>query len=445
MNAPIKSVIIDEEAGQQTVPSTREARERAIFDALLQLPQAAHFNPSHIKRFIDEYSNDPRALWHVKRLSGIGGSEIGIMVANLRGEQDVFGATPADVIREKLLVHPPKKTTLAMRKGIVAETCIRQFFLEDYKGERDMVAHRLLESGDFKKPHEWMRYSPDDIVIIGGRRYLCDYKHPGKATLHDDIYLRYTSQLHLGKVLLEYNGIQIDGMLLIQYPENGNDLVVSEIGMDDSIVDDIIRGGQMVWDEVLAGNVPPFEFRDDLPHQLTADDIVRISDLSDMFVRCKTMGDALIKESKSIQGQISEIIKPRAIEAGSKMKFNALNVSVSEKFNQDVAAAAVGDDIANALVPVYSPEKMVEFLRKQGVDMSPFETGQTTYSQDKLRELMQARALSEKQFMSQDLRMTLSCTDTYKEAAQTAATRARDDFQVVVESKSSARKSRATH
>lgn len=424
-------------------PMENNTQDRIVLDALLDLPQAGHFKPEHLKRFLDIYREDPRALWHVERLSGIGGSEIGIMVAALRGEQDAFGAVPADVIREKLLAVPPKKTTLAMRKGIVAETCIRQFFLEDYKAVRDIESIKLLESGNFKKPCEWMRYSPDDVVFMGGRRYLCDYKHPSEATLHDDVYLRYISQLHLGRMILEHNSIRIDGMLLIQYPERGDDLVISEVSMDDSIVDDIVRGGQMVWDEVLAGRVPPFDFKDDLPRQLTEGDIATLGELSESFVKNKAMADALYGELNEAKTGIEQVIIPRALEAGTKLKLNGLNISVSEKFSLEVAAAAVGDDAQAAKVPVYSKEKMVEYLCSSGVDMASFETGEYTFDEGKLRELMAERALSEKQFMAQSLRMTLSCTDNYKEAARVAATGARDNFQVAIEGKSQARKSRS--
>lgn len=413
-----------------------DSRSRIILDALLSLPQAGYFKPEHLKRFLDTYRDDPRALWHVSRLSGIGGSEIGIMVAALRGEQDAFGMTPADVIREKLLVVPPKRATLAMRKGIVAETCIRQFFLEDYKAERDMASIQLLEDGQFKRPHEWMRYSPDDIVMIGGRRYLCDYKHPSEAKLHDDVYLRYISQLHLGKMILEYNSVRIDGMLLIQYPEKGNDLVVSEVATDDSVADDILRGGEMTWNEVLAGRVPPFEFHDDLPHELSDEDRSELARLSAEFAKNKVMADALYKDVADIKTKIEQIVVPRALEKGTKLTLDGINVNVlSETFDVDVAVAAIGDDAASACVPVYSADRMLAYLRNTGMDLGQFETGEQQYDETRLRDLMKERMLTERQFMKQSLRMTLTCNNDYKEAARAAAIGARDNFQVAVENK----------
>lgn len=423
----------------EPVLTAEDVQSRSILDALKKLPQAGHFKPAHITRFLDTYRNNPRALWHVNRLSGIGGSEIGIMVAALRGEQDAFGDVPPDVIREKLLSIPPKKTALAMRKGIVAETCIRQFFLEDYKATRDLKSLELLESGNFKRPREWMRYSPDDIVFIGDRRYLVDYKYPAEATLHDNVWLRYISQLHMGNMVLEYNNIHIDGMLLVQYPEKGDDLVVSEIERDDQIDADILRGGQMAWDEIVAGRVPPFDFADDLPRQLSSGDIERLGELSESFTKNKAMADALYAELSEIKESIAQTIIPRGLESGSKLKLNGVNVSVSEKFSPETAAVAIGDDAQAAKVPLFSNEKMSAYLRASGVDMEQFETGEFVFDEGKLREMMADRALSAKQFMAQNLRMTLSCTNNYKEAAKIAAFGARDNFQVAVESKSPAR------
>lgn len=418
--------------------SVSSPQEKAILDALLQLPQARHFEPQNIKRFIEQYRDDPRVFWHVKRLGGIGGSEIGAIVSYLRGEQDVFGTNPADIVKEKLLITPPRKMNLAMRKGVIAESCIRQIFLEDYHGEQDFESIHLLQNDAYKRPYSWMRYSPDDIVFINGRRYLCDYKYPGKAMLHDDICLRYISQLHLGKILLEHNGIKLDGMLLVQYPEKGDGLLVSEIGTDESVMRDIIRGGEMIWKEVLSGNVPSFEEKEQ--PQLSEEETAEISELADRFVQCKIMGEALLNEAKSAQKQIIDVIRSRAIEGGTKLKFNALNVSVSEEFNPEVAAAAVGDAAIAALEPVYSAEKMAAYLRQQGVDMSVFETGQMVYNEDKLRQILREHSLSDKQFMVRNTRMTVSCSTDYKEAAQAAALRARDSFEMPVESKVSTRK-----
>lgn len=421
---------------QQAI-SDSEAREALIMDALLKLPQSHHFKTEHIKRYLNAVKNDPRALWHVRRLAGIGGSEIGALVSALRDEDDPFGTTPNSIVCEKLLIFPPKKTMLAMRKGIVSETCIRQFFLEDYEASRDKKTIDMMESSDVKTPFAWMRYSPDDVVFLGGRRYLVDYKRPEIASLHENIYMRYICQLHQGKMILDYNGVQIDGMLLVQFPEKGDDLVVSEISYDDSIVADIVKAGELAWGNVLEGKTDAYDWNKDLPHVFDEAEQEKLLELSAEFSRTKAMADALVADQKKYQEQMVEMISPKSLEAGTKLSLLGVKVGLSEKFNADVAGQAIGDDaILQAKKPVYSAAVMREYLEKNGVDMAQFESGETEWDQPVLLEMMAERGMDQSKFMTTKFRMTSSFGEEYKESARVAVTAARDEFQVVTKESS---------
>jgi hypothetical protein len=418
---------------RKAVMTTAKITDQVILDALMALPQSCHFKPENIQRFLDARRDDPRVMWHVKRLSGIGGSEIGVLVAAQRGVPDAFGNTPADIIGEKLLAFEPKKTTIAMRKGIVAETCLRQFFLEDYKAERDMKSIGLLESDSVKMPFEWMRYSPDDIVKINGHRYLVDYKHPKEASLHDDLHLRYICQLHQGQMILDYNGIKIDGMLLVQYPEHGDDLLVSEIPFDDSIVDDIIKSGQSAWFSVLSGHIPLFQKKADAISSLPQDKVEALNDLSGEFVRTKALADALYADAKKIQERITGIVNQCDIADGSQLVATGLKIGVKVGFDVEVAAQALGDAAMRCKLPVYSADAMSKYLREMqpAVNMAQFETGATIWDESAIKSMLKDHGMSENQFMSQALRMTLNCSKEYKESARDTVISVRNDFPVV--------------
>jgi len=412
--------------------TTTKITDQVILDALMALPHSSHFKPENIQRFLDARRDDPRVMWHVKRLSGIGGSEIGVLVAAQRGVPDAFGNTPGDIIGEKLLAFEPKKTTIAMRKGIVAETCLRQFFLEDFKAERDMKSIDLLESDTVKTPFEWMRYSPDDIVMISGHRYLVDYKHPKEAKLHDDLHLRYICQLHQGQMILDYNGIKIDGMLLVQYPEQGDDLMVSEIPFDDSIVDDIIKSGQSAWFSVLSGHIP-FQKKEDAISGLPQDKVESLNDLSGEFTRTKALADALYADAKKIQERITGIVNQCDIADGSQLVATGLKIGVKVGFDVEVAAQALGDAAMRCKLPVYSADAMSKYLNEMqpAVNMTQFETGSTTWNESAVKDMLKSHGMSEGQFMSQTLRMTLNCSKEYKESARDTVMSVRNDFPVV--------------
>ena len=387
-----------------------------ILEAMQSLPQFKHFTEDDVNRFVQSKANDSRALWHVSRLTGIGGSEIGVAVAEYRGLQDAFGNTVADLVREKLLVVPPKKITMAMRKGLVSEDAIRQIFLEDYKASQDEQTLSRMNLGELKGSRTWMRYSPDDIVMIGGKRYLTDYKRPAEASLHDDIRFRYICQLHLGRQILEHNGIQVDGMLLAQFPEagQGDDLIVSEILYDESIDADIVTAGDAAWNRVLAGQIPAARKRDGekaLPEKVVAE----LNEMSLEFARYKAMTDTLIDAQKEIQERMATLMASNGLK--SNAIFAGVKVSASFKFSAETAVQALGDDACATMDKPLSAEMMSGWITKHHpeVNVSQFETGEAVINEGKLLELLNERQMSVDQFMVSTFRMIVTSTNAYKE------------------------------
>lgn len=387
-----------------------------LMDELRLLPQFRHFDEANVERFIRIRKNDPRALWHVMRLSGIGGSEIGVLVAEHRGIDDAFGETAAGLIRDKLLIVPPKRTTMAMRKGIVSENSIRQIFLEDYKATQDQEILDKMANSELKSRHSWMRYSPDDIVAINGLRYLVDYKNPGEATLHDDLKFRYICQLHQGRMLLEENGVHIDGMLLAQFPEagQGDDLVVSEVIHDESVDHDIIEAGSTAWGMILSGTVPDYKPRngqDGLPEEVKA----TIDEMSLEFSRYKAMSDAILEKQKDVQKRMVGLLSAHGLSENAV--FSGVKVSAGGKFDPAVAMQSIGDDANAALVPVLSAKIMQEWFmhNRPDVNLTQFHNGEFTVDEPLLVEMLTDRKMDKDQFTSPAYRFTVRSSDDYKE------------------------------
>ena len=245
-----------------------------IIQKLKNLPQGKFLNESNLAHYASILSlhDDKKADWLIGRLAGIGGSETGILVSGLRNEADVFGASPSDLIAEKLLIAKPVQENNAMLMGIYMEAFVRERFYATYGAARHEVAYAALCVA--KHPsHEWMRYSPDDIVVMDGKNYLVDYKTPAEASSMSKIPMRYKAQLHQGFELCRVSDIEIEGLLLIQLPLDNRTLYVTEVDIDESIVRDIKTAGSEAWhDYILQGALPSRDAKDYLFDKFTEAD-----------------------------------------------------------------------------------------------------------------------------------------------------------------------------
>jgi len=101
--------------------------QQSVLQEVRALPQVASgaVDESQISKWLDQVARiDPvRIAWHVRRLSGIGGSEIASVVG-----LDGAYSTPEIIARQKLMMIPPFRPSSAMRRGAVAEDFIRDMF-----------------------------------------------------------------------------------------------------------------------------------------------------------------------------------------------------------------------------------------------------------------------------------------------------------------------------
>lgn len=247
-----------------TVPS------RARLIALLNsIPQAKHLSADRINRWLDAVlSFEPdRVEWHIKRLTGFGGSEIGRLVAERMGEpgDDFFKDSPRDMIAAKLLYDVPTPPNGDMIRGTSMEDAIRDMFRSRYSAEPVQEAFDACAKASFKD-HPWLVGNPDDVVLIGGRNWLVDYKcpRPGFAERYDrdGISFDYVAQLHHYRLILEKSGIKVDGMLLCSFDMVQWDVDVRRVDYNPELDVAILEEGDRHWkDYLLAGKLPDFPIR----------------------------------------------------------------------------------------------------------------------------------------------------------------------------------------
>jgi len=206
----------------------------------------------------------PRPEWHVMRARGIGSSDVGGIVTDLRGGSTWFGGMRS-VVMSKLLLDAPTPSTSDTRRGIFMEEMIRSMFFQKLRAQGADVKQRTdlakAMCSPFPGGPEWLIGNPDDVVEINGTLFVVDYKAPRTSTLDkyqsaESVNFDYEAQLHHLGLRLSYEGHQAH-YLLVSLDYNKFDLDIVDIDRDPGIVKDIREGCDMVWnDMVLKGHIP---------------------------------------------------------------------------------------------------------------------------------------------------------------------------------------------
>ncbi len=393
-------------------------KQQDMLAVMKTLPQYPHMAQHDIRAFLENFENNPRCYWHIQRLGGIGGSEIGVVVYDVRGEKDPFGETVNNIAKQKLLQVQPKKQTYAMARGVWFERVVRHVFREQYGAKTDFEAKKILSTTK-DTPRPWMRYSPDDVVIIDGKRLLVDYKTPTEAALHNEISLRYRAQLHLGYIIGAYNDLKLDGMMLVQAPQNGNEeIVLTQVEFDNELAKDIIMGGDKLWNDVVSGIVPPAPPMSPQV-ELTDSEAEEITKFSTEMVKYKVITDQLNARIDTLRGEIERVLAMKYVGEKSMLYLPGYNVTVSApKLNAPALVAVIGEEAKSAIVPVYDEDKMIDFLKSNNVDLTQFETGKTQWDQAKLISLAEAQGIDHNYYSTNSYLFKLNVDESYKEMAQ---------------------------
>ena len=205
--------------------------------------------------------------WHLRRMSGIGGSEIGVLVIEGRGERPPFETTARDIIAKKLCLGLPDRGNVHMMRGKRAEEFLRKFFMEDHpQARRDEAALKITASGR-PAAHPWLIGSPDEVILTKDeegltRRIIVDYKAPGEAamtkTYKEGPSFDYVCQLHHYGIVASVAGVGAHGFMLAPWDSRKFELATFDIPVNIDLMREIMRTAKAVWnDNVMAGVLPP--------------------------------------------------------------------------------------------------------------------------------------------------------------------------------------------
>lgn len=333
------------------------------------------------------------AVWHAIRLSGFGGSEIGVLVRNHCGVRADHQASAHDIVAGKLMRKAPTETSGHMTRGHENEEPHARRFYAKYGAARDVEAFEILKNAQGKRP--WMRYSPDDVVQMpvsmardsdGGvypsmrdstmRRWLIDYKSPSKVEQSDEIAFQYACQLSQGAILCAEAGIHLDGMMLSQFDWANWILKDDAVVWDQNLGQMVLDAGDHYWTYVVAGNVP------DYIRTMEASNLEGYkSDYqqpAEMYASLSALSTAAKDRADEIRAQLILPIKGTRL-AGQKVSFGLqgapiLTLGAKVMLDRDAAAKVFTPEQLDSCSGknTYDAQKMEAALRALEMDMAQY-------------------------------------------------------------------------
>lgn len=217
-----------------------------MHEAIAHTPQAAMLDRVDIARWIEGVRRyqSARADWHVRRLHGLGGSEIGAVLRHFLNNGESGHQSITQVVESKLLKRLPTYENHHMKRGTALEDLARLAFRFKYGAELDAQAMQAMNGPALKHGATWLVGNPDDLVLMRGRRFLVDYKVPN--VFSENIDFDYDCQLHHYKLVAQMRNIQVDGLICAKLdiaPELAQSLVAK---IDKMSREDLIEMAKMI-------------------------------------------------------------------------------------------------------------------------------------------------------------------------------------------------------
>lgn len=391
------------------------------------LPQFALIKPDDMKRWHEvAMINDPdRLVWHLERLRSIGGSESGVIVADVMGMPPPFGNRPVDIYNAKLMISQITKSNEAMSFGTKHEDVVRDTFHDaayrkGWRRAEDVLARMELRKQD-PAAVGGLGYSPDDAFIDQtGKLHIVDYKTPYRSEPSANVPVGYVSQLHQGRrVAIDEIGIDKDdpmiangvGMLLVYgihpksyVPSRTNTLRLKPYTIHENVeIDRVIREEVATFfDRHIMCLTPPGE--------IITDQSVQMVEQINELVRLRTDAERINTEIAAITAQLNaritgagNLAKQKAVADAVKRTGVAImpviNVSLSKKLTADQVNAATKDMEGEFVTkqkskepdPALMMERMTALAAQAGVDapaVGEFLTDETVINKDALVEHM---------------------------------------------------------
>ncbi|WP_287145192.1 YqaJ viral recombinase family protein [Achromobacter sp.] len=369
-----------------------DALKRELWAVCDSLPQRGAIDSREAGEWIEYMAHvrPKEAMWHMRRASGIGGSEIGGLVRNRWNIRADFEFSAHDWALGKLLKKLPDEGNESTYRGTVMEPVIRQMFYAQCSAERLPGEFERLKNsvGGLK----WMRYSPDELcrikhpvpMVVGGERYqlygryLADYKAPSLVEASDDISFQYAAQLNQGAILCEEQGIEVDGLLLVQFDYQNCALHLNALPVDRELCESIREAGDHYWGEVMQGRIPRYVVKE---QRTITDDlrkaalplVQRLALLSGVAKRASDEADAVRQSLNGLLDLSNNRLGTERLSFPELMSCSATQVIDDERLREHLPPEVIAECQVPGKAKAKSeldPDAVARVLEAAGIDLN---------------------------------------------------------------------------
>lgn len=195
----------------------------------------------------------------LRRMSGVDSSEIGVLVAEARGERVDF-RTGREIVAIKLCQALPGGIPFGLADLSARLDLQTRFLVAHPEMRRDQDAlRRVAVSRPAAAP--WLIGAPDDILVAtdaDGRQRRVSVNYSAPRTSAEGPSLDQISRFHLDAIVANSADITLSYGILAQWRFSTNTFETITMGVEKSLLGEVMRAARAVWhDNVLAGVLPP--------------------------------------------------------------------------------------------------------------------------------------------------------------------------------------------
>jgi hypothetical protein len=277
-----------------------------------KLPQFRHIREDDALAWREQVlAIDPmRFRWHFRRLFGIGGSEIGEIVAHGMDEPCQF-QTPREIALSKLMRRAPSPQDPILRRGVLMEPVIRQVFHEDFD-VKPLDQERFAIESYRDTTHPWMRGNLDDFVRYEGVPTIADYKAPGNP--RGEVPLLYVCQLHhyghlyIRSMAAAGHKVAPPRLVNVRFHYRSGCAQPHEVPWSEEIHTAVLEAGDGFWRGVLNGEVPEWTARTEPDLDLDPAEQAQLMRLEDHLLRALLLREAAESARTTIGDQMRSLV-----------------------------------------------------------------------------------------------------------------------------------------
>lgn len=326
--------------------------------------------------------------WHLKRLQGIGGSDIGSIICYRVGETPAFN-NPQDIFEQKRMKQPPTNGNQYTRRGTKLESLISEEFIYNYGVKRNHnIINEIAKNSGKVKDYEFLVGNIDDAVITDdGEQYIIDYKAPTTPPTTNPF--GYKAQLHHYLLILKKGQINEDETTKLAdvYFDYANfDVVIHEEEIDYELLDQMKEYSQEFWDLVSDSSI------EQLPDEWVTNTKVleTESPLTEEEKEQLTFNSEALLTIKALEDKIKQL--------KSKMSNNSEKIVSHQNGIRKEAKSFLSDMIVRPKLKLEDETLFKELLVKEGVNLSELQKTTSKYDKEKIGLLIENSQLPDDYF-----------------------------------------------